>query len=262
MPQDGHTKTGISRVEGDAVVHDILLNGIPVFIVEPAKGDERALVLFLHWVSSDGGDRTQFLQEAIDLAGLGVVSALPQGDFPWNSEPTSSSEDVRRIQLEVARYAAVANELRSGLRIDLPFAIVGHDFGGMYGSLLARMFKPTTIVLVSATPRWADWFLAFWPIKEDRFAYLRAMNSVDPITQVAALATTPSLFQFGDRDFFIAEMTAREFQEAAGPQSKLLLYESDHALDLPQARQERREFLLEHLGLVNSEPTAEGAPTA
>lgn len=249
MPHDDVAKTGSSRVAGEAVVHDVPLNGIPMFLVEPAKHEERAVVLFLHWVSSEGGDRTQFLQEATALAASGVVSALPQGDFPWNSEPSSSSDDLRRIEMEVARYAAVTTHLRAGTRIDLPFAIVGHDFGGMYGTLLARMYKPTAMVAVSATPRWADWFLAFWPIKEDRFDYLRALSSMDPIIQVAALEGTASLFQYSDRDFFIAEMTAREFQEAAGPDAKLLLYHGDHKLDLEAARSDRRKFLLEELGL-------------
>ena len=43
------------------------------------------------------------------------------------------------------------------------FALVGHDFGGMYGALAGNLDRrPTQYVLMAATPRFPDWYL-YWP---------------------------------------------------------------------------------------------------
>ena len=40
------------------------------------------------------------------------------------------------------------------------FALVGHDFGGMYGILAGSLDKrPTHYVIMAATPRFPDWYL-------------------------------------------------------------------------------------------------------
>src|SRR4051812_21914578 len=56
-------------------------------IVEPARANgARPAILFLHWYEPPRptSNRTEFLAEAIDLAGTGVVSLLV--DTPWTSE--------------------------------------------------------------------------------------------------------------------------------------------------------------------------------
>ena len=52
-------------------------------------------------------------------------------------------------------------------------------------------------------------------------------------------------------------MTGRALHEAARPQAKLLVYPGDHALDLDEARSDRRKFLLEELGLQSRETGTE-----
>ena len=70
-------------------------------------------------------------------------------------------------------------------------------------------------MLIAATPRWADWFLPFWPIPDDRIDYLRALRPLDPIERIGSVGDAEVLFQFGRRDFFIAPMTGLEFRGAA-----------------------------------------------
>jgi hypothetical protein len=55
-------------------------------------------ILFLHWFDPEApdGNRTQFLEEAADLAiSLGAVSVLPQGKFPWDIDPAGAEGDAR-----------------------------------------------------------------------------------------------------------------------------------------------------------------------
>ena len=51
------------------------------------KKHSQAGVLWLHWLGEINGDRSEYLSEAVTLAGKGVVSVLPQGYFPWVPEP-------------------------------------------------------------------------------------------------------------------------------------------------------------------------------
>jgi len=103
--------------------------------------------------------------------------------------------------------------------------------------------RPVAYGLVAAVPRWADWFLPFWPIGEDRIDYLRAMRPLDPIEHVAAAAPARILFQFGRRDFYIAPMTGREFARAAGDAAELKGYDAEHEMALPEILADRTTFL-------------------
>ena len=243
-------------VERDGVrVHDLrVADGREAFLVEPTGGGRGAGVLFLHWFDSEApdGDRTQFVDEASDMArSHGVVSVLPQGRFPWSAAPTGASADRTLIDEELEAHRAALDLLAS--RDDVQagrIGLVGHDFGAMHGiNLAAADDRIGAAVLVAATPRWGDWFLPFWPIEGDRWDYLRALAPVDPITRVPELAPRPVCMQFARGDFFIADMTGLELYRTAGDPKELHAYDSDHAVRLPEARADRLEFLARELSL-------------
>ena len=236
----------------DLVYGDPTMGEVESYLVEPQDGGGGAAVLFLHWFDPEApdGNRTQFLDEAIGLAALGVVSLLPQGAFPWVGDPTGSSADAERIRVPLARQRR-GLDLRAGrAKVDRArIAVVAHDFGAMYAALLASEDRrPASYALIAGTPRWGDWFLPFWEIDEDRSDYLRAMAPVDPITHVRNAAPAELLFQFARNDFYIARMTAREFAGAASEPSSLMFYDAEHDMRHPQARIDRLEFLARTLG--------------
>ncbi len=242
------------RPEGARVEDVRLAGGIEAFVVEPLDGGRGPGVLFLHWFDTEApdGDRTQFLAEAEELAREhGVVSVLPQGRFPWAGAPTDARADVERIRAEVDGHRAALDLLAAHAAVDASrIALVGHDFGAMHGTLLAADdARIAAVVLVAATPRWADWFLPFWPIAGDRHDYLRALAPLDPITRVGEISPRPVCFQFARSDFFIASMTGLEFHGAAGDPKELHAYEADHGVRVPEARHDRRAFLAAHIGL-------------
>lgn len=237
-----------------ALVHDILVDEVPAWLVEPAGGGRGAAVLFLHWFDTEApdGNRDQFRDEAEELArDHGLVSVLPQGRFPWAGAPEDAKSDVARIRAEVAGHRRALDLLASRADVEPGrIGLVGHDFGAMHGiNLAADDERIAAVVLIAATPRWGDWFLPFWPITGDRWDYLRAMAAVDPITRIAELAPSPVCLQFAKGDFFIADMTGLELHRAAGEPKELHAYDADHGVRVPEARADRLDFLRRTLDL-------------
>jgi len=236
-----------------ARIHDTAIAGADAYLVEPIEGGHGSGLLFLHWFDTEApdGNRTQFLDEAVALAGEhGVVSVLPQGAFPWSAPPTGADADAGCIRAEVERHRAALDALAARPDVEPGrIGLVGHDFGGMHGSILAATDdRISAAVLIAATPRWGDWFLPFWPIGGDRWDYLRALAPLDPITNVGAIAPRPVCLQFARGDFFIADMTGLELHRATGEPKELHAYEADHAVRHPEARADRAAFLGRTLG--------------
>src|SRR4051794_867464 len=83
---------GRGAAAAGVVIDDIVIDvahgpGVEAYVVRPAghlAPKSQAGVLFLHWLGQLHNDRTEYLGEAVTLAGQGVVSVLPQGTFPWN----------------------------------------------------------------------------------------------------------------------------------------------------------------------------------
>lgn len=238
-----------------ATVDDIkLADDVDAYLVAPSDGGRGPAVVFLHWFDTEAtdGNRTQFLDEAVALArDHGVVSVLPQGRFPWFADPTDSVTDIERIGEEVSAHRAALDLLAERPDIDpARIGLVGHDFGGMHGVLLAADdARIASVVLIAVTPRWGDWFLPFWRIGEDRHDYLRALAPFDPITRIGDIAPRPVSLQFARNDFFIAAMTGIELHRAAGETAEMHAYDADHAVRDAAARDDRRAFLDRTLGM-------------
>lgn len=225
---------------------------VEAYVVEPENGPTRAGIMFLHWLGDRRSDRTQFLSEARALAAVGIRSVLPAGRLPWAADPVDAPTDIASIELEQRRLAAALDGLAAGMHKGAPIALVGHDFGAMHGLLLAarnpKRFEAA--VVIGATPRWGDWFLRFWKLEVDRFDYLRRLAPLDPVELARGLRAT-TLWQFSDRDYFIAPMSAVELVRAAPIEGDPLLewYSADHAMRSSKARTSRKAFLRTALGL-------------
>jgi len=224
---------------------------IEAYLVEPEILDARTSrpgLLFAHWFDTDApnGNRTEYLDEAADWARRHRAAAvLPQLTFPWAGDPTGSAADAERIVAEVTRLRRCLDLVLARPAVDpARLGVVGHDFGGMHAALLATVDRrPVAYGLVAAVPRWADWFLPFWSIEEDRIDYLRAMRPLDPIEHAAAAVPARILFQYGRHDFYIAPMTGREFARAAGDAAELKAYDAEHEMALPEILADRTTFL-------------------
>jgi dienelactone hydrolase len=247
-----------AEVRDGALIRDVRIpapegDGSPIeaYLVEPEIVDARKPrpgLLFAHWYDTEApnGNRTEFVDEAADWARRHRAAAiLPQLTFPWEAAPTGSEHDRASILRELARLHRCLDVVLGRPAVDgARVGVVGHDFGGMHAALLASDDRrAAAYVLVAAVPRWADWFLAFWPITEDRIAYLGAMRDLDPIEHLRRVAPARILFQLGQRDFFVAPMTGFEFQRAAGDTAERKTYDAEHDLAVPDAVADRTAFL-------------------
>jgi len=222
---------------------------VEAYVVEPADDQIRAGILFLHWLGEHRSDRTQFLSEARVFARLRVRCVLPAGRLPWGPDPVDAETDVANIELEQRRLGAALDRLAEDLPTGTPLALVGHDFGAMHGLLLAsRRPAFAATVIVAATPRWGDWFLRFWKVGGDRFDYLRRLAPYDPVTAARSL-TVPALWQFSERDYFVAPMSAVELARASSDAPAIEWYKADHAMRSARARAAREAFLRRELRL-------------
>jgi len=227
---------------------------VQAYVVRPAghlKRSAAAGVLFLHWLGEINNDRGEYLTEAITLAEQGVVSVLPQGYFPWVPNPDGTANDVRLVRNQVKAYRAALNRLASVGAVDESrIAVVGHDYGAMYGALLADADeRVSAMVLEAPDALMGNWFATFWLQLEgqERASYLSLFADLDPVDHTARLGSHV-LFQWAGEDFFIpAEV--RDAYAASSPAAQVNLYKrSDHELT-DVARVDRLAFLTEQLGL-------------
>jgi pimeloyl-ACP methyl ester carboxylesterase len=240
---------GRARVRTQDVVVGSGAAEVEAYVVEPADGPVRAGVLFLHWLGDHRSDRTQFLSESRALAREGVRSVLPAGRLPWLPDPVDAETDIANLEVEQRRLGAALDRLASGLASGTPLALVGHDFGAMHGlALAARRPVFAAVVAIAATPRWGDWFLRFWKIRDDRHEYLRRLAPYDPVETARSL-NVGTLWQFSERDFFIAPMSGLELARAQSSEPTIEWYKADHAMRSANARAARAAFLRRELSL-------------
>lgn len=250
------SERGVEVVNG-ASIHDITYTSgkqtVVAYLVLPAQQRAKAGVLFFHWLSSSGGNRTEFKAEAVELASKGVASLLVQGDFPWATQPSGAEHDIAAIHQEVAGVKAGADLLLKQPGVEAQrMAYVGHDYGAMHGTvLLAQDTRFAGAVLMAADDRWVNWFSDYWTFLKtpaQRAEYAKALLPLDAATELRKVRCR-ILLQFARSDEYIP-MARAQAVEAAAP-AKLRTtrwYDSDHALN-DAARAERDAWLVALLAL-------------
>lgn len=222
----------------------------------PQTEGPHAAILYVHWYEPESPDsnRSQFVEEAKEMAQQGSICLLVE--TMW-SDPDfflkrTQSEDLQNSIEEVANIRRAIDLLLSQPNVDSKrFALVGHDFGGMYGVLAGSLDqRPTHYVVMAATPRFPDWYLYGPKLEGDaREEFIRQFSPLDPITHIPNLSPAPVLFQFGTNDPHVPEERALEFFQAAKFPKEILWYESGHALNHAAAL-DRQKWLKEKLDLT------------
>jgi pimeloyl-ACP methyl ester carboxylesterase len=247
-----------------AVIRDISYSAgggpaVRAYLVEPdapARG-RLAAVLFLHWFEPGNptSSRLEFLAESVALAGRGAVSLLPDLTYPWAGDPVGDRTDlaaVARQTVQVRRGLDLLQDRRDvdGRRI----AVVGHDYGGMYGLITASLdrHRVRTAIAINVDATFSNWFLQFWLgfDGEAATAYQRLLEPVDPIRFVPTGPRGGVLYQFSVPDFFVPDSTARAlFAATSHPKDQRLYPGAEHELPEPRARADRTAWLAGRLDL-------------
>ncbi len=246
------------ETRGAAVIRDLTFTPadkpVKAYLVTPAAGaGPHAAILYVHWLGEPATtNRTQFLDEAVALAGRGVVSLLV--DTMW-AEPgwyknRVPEEDYARAIRQVVELRRAMDLLLAQPAIDpARVAFVAHDFGAMYGLIASALDRRAkTYVFMAATPHFIDWFL-FRQQPMDLAAYKQQLAAIDPVLFVPKLAPAPVFFQFASKDFYITAEEAAEFYAAARPPKHMATYEAGHDLHTAEVAADRVAWLARELGL-------------
>jgi dienelactone hydrolase len=241
LPSAGAARHSPPDRPGQVSITDITIrvpheDPVQAWLVAPgghARRHSMAGVLWLHWLGQIHNDRSEFLSEAVDLAGQGVVSILPQGFFPWVPNPDGTAGDVTLVRNQVAAYQAVLNRLVRQSAVDPGrIAVVGHDYGAMYGALLAdRDHRVSVLAMQAPDSLWGNWFATYWLGLEGqaRADYYALFAGLDPVDHVSRLGSHV-FFQWAGRDEFVPEEVRNAFT-AANAQAQSILYpNADHQL--------------------------------
>jgi dienelactone hydrolase len=250
-------ESGIEHRDGVAI-HDLSFVAVPAtqqrikgyLVVPPGKG-RFAGILWVHWLGEPKtSNRTQYLDEAVSLASKGIVSLLVDGmwsDPDWydKRDPDKDFRDSinQTIALRRAMDLLVARPEVDPKRI----AYVGHDFGGMYGVLMAGLDKRAkTYVFIAVAPSLLEWaFFAGQP--KSKIDYIRENAPLELSDFIHQVDNASTLFQFARNDAYISRASTGILFEAANAPKDRKLYDADHAMNKPEIAQDRDAWLLKEL---------------
>ncbi len=248
------------EIRNGVKVHDIAFANTTggrtaAYLVDSAKPGKSAAILFVHWLepSSKDSNRTQFLNQAVELAKLGTTSLLIEtmwSDPEWFNRRDSSQDYANSVQ-QIEELGRALDVLLAQPHIDRKrVAYVGHDFGMMCGAVLAGTERRVRVWAFQAgTTSFSDWFLLLPKRQgEDREKFIAELAPLDPVRHIGKAAGSPVLMQFGRKDPYVPEAKAKQFFEAAGEPKKILWYEAGHGLN-GQAIQDRQAWLKQQLRL-------------
>jgi cephalosporin-C deacetylase-like acetyl esterase len=247
-----HAVYSVATKQSDVVVRDVTFvsptgHKIVGALVAPAGSERSPGVLFVHWLGDPSTtNHTEFSQDQIALAKRGITSLAI--DAMWAQPKWFDSG--RTTQTDYAGSIAQVIDLRRSLDVLMAqpnvdaqrIAYVGHDFGAMYGAVLAGVdSRPRFYVLMAGTTTFAEWYL-LGKKPADIPAYVKQMTPLDP-PQYLARAKAAFLFQFSAHDEYIKPEKATAFFSAAPLPRGMFIYDADHSLATPAAQKDRLAWL-------------------
>jgi dienelactone hydrolase len=256
---------GEKRVDG-VLVQDVTFASVgenkPVeaYIVRPEQtAPLLAGVLFVHWFdpSQPTSNRTQFLDEAKALARRGTVSLLVSTFW---SDP--KRYDARTWQTDFENSLKQTRDLRRALDVLLAqpnvdpqrIAYVGHDYGAMFGHVVAAVeARPKAWVFIAGTARFPDWYLfgssTGKPTGDDLKKFRDEFAQIDPVN-VIGRASGKIFYQYGEADFYTPRADFIALYLAAPEKMKrIATYPSGHGMEAEIIHHDRLAWLAEQLGL-------------
>jgi dienelactone hydrolase len=246
-----------SEQRGDVTVRDVTFSPehgreVKAYLVVPKGSGRFAGILWVHWLGEEKSNRTQFLDEAVALAPKGTVSLLV--DAMWstpkwfgNRVPDKDYENSIRQVIELRRAVDL---LLSQSNVDKTrIGLVGHDYGAMYGMLMAGVDQRiSTFVFIAATQSLNDWaFLG--PQPKSKAAYIKQNSSLELTDYLRQVKVASKLFQFGKGDFYVSQADAAVLFAAAPEPKQRKLYEASHKMELSEIVKDRDEWLVKQLKL-------------
>jgi dienelactone hydrolase len=261
----GLTEVGMEK-RGNVTIHDITYvspkgGTVPAYLVVPKGKGPFAAVVWGHWYwgNSPMRNRKEFLDEAVVLAGSGVISLLTDGPIArpghvQNSEPLNEQQVTDMVQQVIDMRRGVDLLLARKDVDPTRIAYVGHSYNAVIGAYLSgvdRRFK--AFVLMTATmsdevtrkiPEYQEYRKQIGVEKFEAFE--KKYYWTDQGKYVAHAAPAVVFLQYATQERFITPDRAREYAAVVSEPKRFKLYEAPHALNA-EARRDRIDFLTERL---------------
>jgi dienelactone hydrolase len=253
---------------GDISVHDISYASpkggrVPAYLVVPPGRGPFAAVLWGHWYwpNSEFFNRKEFLDEAVVLAQVGVVSLLPTGPGARSGHvqdrtPLNEQQVTDLIQ-DIVDLRRGADLLLARKEVDPQrLAYVGHSYHATAGGFLSgidKRFKAFVLMagglsdeVDSKSKEYRQYRQKIGPEKFDAFAAKYVW--LDPGKFVSRAAPATVFLQYATKEDFLTSARAHEYEAIVSEPKRFKLYEAPHALNA-EARRDRIAFLAEQLKL-------------
>ncbi len=243
----------------DVSVREVTLPGpsgepIEATLVAPATPGPHPAVLFVHWYGPEhtNSNRTQYVPDALMLASQGFTSLLV--DTPWSEPswfPTRNPEnDVAFSTDMVKRLRRAVDVLASLDGVDpTRLALVGHDFGAMYGAIAAALEpRVSAFAFIAGTSRFADWYTLGRKLDADRRAEVyRQLAPFDPVAHLPKVTARSVLLQFARKDPYVTQEAADALIASVQAPKDAKFYDAGHDMNRA-ALDDRIRWLVTVLG--------------
>jgi dienelactone hydrolase len=263
----GIKEIGVER-RGDVSIHDITYVSpkgglVPAYLIVPKGKGPFAAVIWGHWYwdNSPMRNRKQFLDEAVALAQVGVVSLLTDGPVARPGHLKSKDPMDERIPVEFHQQVM---DMRRGVDVLMArpdvdakrVAFVGHSYNAAIGALLSgvdRRFKAFVLMAGSMSDEVGrdskqsqEFRQKVGPEKFDaamaKYAYL------DQGKYVSHASPAFVFLQYATQEKWLTPERARQYEKVVSEPKRFKLYDAPHALNA-EARRDRIAFLTEQLKL-------------
>lgn len=230
------------------------LQGYHVLPAEPVE--RMPLALYQHWGE---GDKTEFWEEAKDLARQGWQCVLL--DATWFDKSFPNRSYVRNgwnmVRDGVLDWRTVLDYLEQApvLTLDTTrIVFVGHSYGAQIAGILSGVEpRITSFVIMAGVPSTSEATrtstvpdIVHWrdSMPQEVANYVEHMTHLDA-EKFVGCGTAPILFQWARHDEFdIDSLDAVRYQRSAGGRpNELRFYEATHSLDVPEARNDRMDWI-------------------
>lgn len=233
---------------------------LKAYLISPGKvqAGKQPAILYVHWFDPrvKNSNREEFVAEAVAYVQKGGV-ALLVSTF-W-SVP-GGYYDKRRWQDDYDNTVSQLRDLRRALQllraepgVDVKkIAYVGHDYGAVFGAMLAP-YEPAIAgwALSAGAADISSWYLygsaSGVPAGDDLKKYLAQFAPIQPYVLLKK-TVMPVLLQYAKVDEFISDEQQQKMRSSMPKGSVFNVYDSNHAMGLPAIRVEREQWLGELLG--------------
>jgi dienelactone hydrolase len=260
-------ETGVEH-RGDVAIHDISYASpkggrVPAYLVVPGGKGPLAAVIWGHWYWDNSAmrNRKEFLDEAVALAPVGVVSLLTDGPVArpghvGDQNPLGEGQITDLVQ-QIVDMRRGADLLLARPDVDPKrLAYVGHSYDASVGGFLSGIDKRFKAFVLMAgglsdesdlkSKEGQEYRQKIGPEKVDAFQAKYAW--LDPGKFVSHAAPAVVFLQYATQEKFLTPDRARAYAAIVSEPKRFKLYDAPHALNA-EARRDRIAFLTEQLKL-------------